>query len=59
MKTNEIISAIAVVNANLNSIIRDEPVTAGALRAEVREIMEQLDVAKDMIDNELNKRLGD
>ena len=45
--------------ADLDSIIRDEPVTAGALRAEVRAILEQLDVAKDLIDKESRKRLGD
>lgn len=45
--------------ADLDSIIRDEPVTAGALRAEVRAILEQLDVAKDLIDEETRKRLGD
>lgn len=45
--------------ADLDSIIRDEPVTAGALKHEVIAIEEQLDVAKDMIDKELSKRLGD
>lgn len=44
--------------ADLDSIIRDEPETRGALRAEVREILEQLDVAKDLIDEESRKRLG-
>lgn len=45
--------------AGLDSIIRDEPVTAGALKHEVMTIEEQLDVAKAMIDEELTKRLGD
>lgn len=45
--------------ADLDSIIRDEPETRGALRAEVRAILEQLDVAKDLIDKEARKRLGD
>ncbi|MFL2026648.1 hypothetical protein [Limosilactobacillus fermentum] len=45
--------------ADLDSIIRDEPETRGALRAEVRAILEQLDVAKDLIDEESRKRLGD
>lgn len=45
--------------ADLDLIIRDEPVTAGALKHEVVVIEEQLDVAKDMIDKELSKRLGD
>ncbi len=45
--------------ADLNLIIRDEPVTAGALKHEVMAIEEQLDVAKAMIDEELSKRLGD
>ncbi len=45
--------------ADLDSIIRNEPETRGALRAEVRAILEQLDVAKDLIDEESRKRLGD
>lgn len=45
--------------ADLDSIIRNEPETRGALRAEVRAIEEQLDVAKDLIDKESRKRLGD
>ena len=45
--------------ADLDSIIRSEPETRGALRAEVRAILEQLDVAKDLIDKEARKRLGD
>lgn len=45
--------------ADLDLIIRDEPETRGALRAEVRAILEQLDVAKDLIDEESRKRLGD
>lgn len=45
--------------ADLDSIIRDEPVTAGALKQEVIAIEEQLDIAKDMISKELSKRLGD
>lgn len=45
--------------ADLDSIIRNEPETRGALRAEVRAILEQLDVAKDLIDKEAQKRLGD
>lgn len=45
--------------ADLDSIIRNEPVTAGALKHEAIAIEEQLDVAKDMIDKELSKRLGD
>lgn len=45
--------------ADLDSIIRNEPETRGALRAEVRAILEQLDVAKDLIDKESRKRLGD
>ncbi len=45
--------------ADLDSIIRNEPETRGALRAEVRVILEQLDVAKDLIDDESRKRLGD
>ncbi len=45
--------------ADLDSIIRNEPETRGALRAEVRAILEQLDVAKDLIDDESRKRLGD
>lgn len=44
--------------ADLDSIIRNEPETRGALRAEVRAILEQLDVAKDLIDEEARKRLG-
>lgn len=45
--------------ADLDSIIRDEPETRGALRAEVRAILEQLDVAKDLINQEAQERLGD
>ncbi len=45
--------------ADLDSIIRNEPVTAGALKHEVIAILEQLDVAKDLIDEEARKRLGD
>lgn len=45
--------------ADLDSIIRDEPETRGALRAEVRAILEQLDVAKDLIKQEAQERLGD
>lgn len=45
--------------ADLDSIIRDEPVTAGALKHEVIAIEEQLDIAKDMIGKELSRRLGD
>lgn len=45
--------------ADLDLIIRDEPETRGALRAEVRAILEQLDVAKDLIEQESRKRLGD
>ncbi len=45
--------------ADLDSIIRDEPETRGTLRAEVRAILEQLDVAKDLIDEEARKRLGE
>lgn len=45
--------------ADLDSIIRDEPVTASALKHEVIAIEEQLDIAKDMIGKELSKRLGD
>lgn len=45
--------------ADLDSIIRDEPETRGALRAEVRAILEQLDVAKDLIDQEVQERMGD
>ena len=37
----------------------NEPETRDALRAEVRAILEQLDVAKDLIDKESRKRLGD
>lgn len=50
---------LAKALADLDSIIRDEPVTAGALKHEVVAIEEQLDVAKGMIDKELSKRLGD
>lgn len=45
--------------ADLNSLDKNEPETRGALRAEVRAILEQLDVAKDLIDKESRKRLGD
>jgi len=45
--------------ADLDSIIRNEPETRGTLRAEVRAIEEQLNVAKDLIDKEATKRLGD
>ncbi|MEN2352349.1 hypothetical protein [Limosilactobacillus fermentum] len=45
--------------ADLDSIIRNEPETRGALRAEVRAILEQLDVAKDLIKQEAQERLGD
>ena len=45
--------------ADLDSIIRDEPVTASALKHEVIAIEEQLDIAKDMIGKELSRRLGD
>lgn len=44
---------------DLKSLDTNEPETRGALRAEVRAIEEQLDVAKDMIDKEAQKRLGD
>lgn len=37
----------------------NEPETRGALRAEVRAILEQLDVAKDLIKQEAQERLGD
>lgn len=45
--------------ADLNGLDTHEPATRGALRAEVRAILEQLDVAKDLIDKEARKRLGD
>lgn len=44
---------------DLKGLDTNEPVTAGELRAEVRAILEQLDVAKDMIDKEAQERLGD
>lgn len=44
---------------DLKCLDTNEPETRGALRAEVRAIEEQLDVAKDMIDKEAQKRLGD
>ena len=44
---------------DLKGLDASEPETRGALRAEVRAILEQLDVAKDMIDKEARKRLGD
>ena len=44
---------------DLKGLDTKEPETRGALRAEVRAIMEQLDVAKDLIDEEARKRLGD
>lgn len=44
---------------DLKGLDTNEPETRGALRAEVRAIEEQLDVAKDMIDKEAQKRLGD
>lgn len=43
---------------DLKGLDTNEP-TRGALRAEVRAILEQLDVAKDLIDKESRKRLGD
>lgn len=44
---------------DLKGLDTNEPETRGALRAEVRAIEEQLDVAKDLIDKESRKRLGD
>lgn len=44
---------------DLKGLDTNEPETRGALRAEVRAIMGQLDVAKDLIDKEARKRLGD
>lgn len=44
---------------DLKGLDTNEPETRGALRAEVRAILEQLDVAKDLIDEEARKRLGD
>ncbi|MEK1362220.1 hypothetical protein HCZ81_04170 [Limosilactobacillus fermentum] len=44
---------------DLNGLDKNEPETRGALRAEVRAIEEQLDVAKDLINQEAQKRLGD
>lgn len=44
---------------DLKGLDTNEPETRGALRAEVRAILEQLDVAKDLIDKEARKRLGD
>ena len=44
---------------DLKGLDANEPETRGALRAEVRAILEQLDVAKDLIDEEARKRLGD
>jgi len=44
---------------DLKELDSNEPETRGALRAEVRAILEQLDVAKDLIDKEARKRLGD
>lgn len=44
---------------DLKRLDTNEPETRGALRAEVRAILEQLDVAKDLIDEEARKRLGD
>lgn len=43
----------------LKGLDTNEPETRGALRAEVQAILEQLDVAKDLIDKESRKRLGD
>lgn len=37
----------------------NEPETRDALRAEVRAILKQLDVAKDLIKQEARERLGD
>lgn len=44
---------------DLNGLDKSEPETRGALRAEVRLILEQLDVAKDLIKQEAQERLGD
>lgn len=44
---------------DLKGLDANEPETRGALRAEVRLILEQLDVAKDFINDEAQKRLGD
>lgn len=44
---------------DLKGLDTNEPETRGALRADVRAILEQLDVAKDLIDEESRKRLGD
>ena len=44
---------------DLKGLDTHEPETRGALRAEVRAILEQLDVAKDLIEKESRKRLGD
>lgn len=44
---------------DLKGLDTNEPETRGALRAEVRSILEQLDVAKDLIEKEARKRLGD
>ena len=44
---------------DLKGLDNNEPETRGALRAEVRAILEQLDVAKDLIEKESRKRLGD
>lgn len=44
---------------DLKGLDTNEPETRGALRAEVRAIEEQLDVAKDLIKREAQERLGD
>ncbi|QHJ74797.1 hypothetical protein [Lactobacillus phage JNU_P5] len=44
---------------DLNGLDKNEPETRGALRAEIRSVEEQLDVAKDLIGKEAKKRLGD
>lgn len=44
---------------DLKGLDKSEPETRGALRAEVRAILEQLDVAKDLIKQEAQERLGD
>lgn len=44
---------------DLKGLDANGPETRGALRAEVRAILEQLDIAKDLINQEAQERLGD
>lgn len=44
---------------DLKGLETNEPETRGALQAEVQAILKQLDVAKDLIKQEAQERLGD